>query len=239
MNGAGPSSTGEPVRVRLRYAAFETFIDKFAPNVTRGGIFLASRTPRAVGDEFAFEVLLSGGEVALTGEGRVTWVKPYDPTTPNRAHGMGVQFMRLDAHSRDIVNRMLARKAAAASGSMPGRPMAGMSGASGTFADGLPAARIDTNVDLAAELGVDEGQVKRALERYRMSAGRGAAEIDDLEALLRPEPAAPASLPQALLELPRMLDPAARRRTGALRPLAELFPSLAAPPPSDDVEKPK
>jgi len=48
--------------VRLRYAAFETFIEKFAPNVTRGGLFLASRTPRPIGEEFQFEVQLAGGE---------------------------------------------------------------------------------------------------------------------------------------------------------------------------------
>src|ERR1700690_1333818 len=146
-----------PVRVRLRYAAFETFIEKFASNVTRGGVFLASRSPRPVGEVFAFEVLLEGGEVALAGDGKVTWVKEYDPALPNRPHGMGVQFLRLDAPSRDAVNRMLARKASGSSGAV--HAPAAAAGAAGQKRDSngaSGAARIDTNVDLAAELGIDE-----------------------------------------------------------------------------------
>ena len=151
--------------MRLRYAAFETFIEKFAPNVTRGGLFLASRTPRPVGEVFQFEVQLAGGEVALSGDGKVTWVREFDPAAPNKPHGMGVQFLRLDAPSREVVNQMLARKAAGNSGAVrvpmaaPGSGRA-RSGANGTAA---PEARIDTSVDLAAELGIDETRLKRAL----------------------------------------------------------------------------
>jgi uncharacterized protein (TIGR02266 family) len=230
LTGAAPG----PVRVRLRYAAFETFIEKFAPNVTRGGVFLASRTPRPVGEVFAFEVLLEGGEVALAGDGKVTWVKEYDPALPNRPHGMGVQFLRLDAPSRDAINRMLARKAAGNSGAvrvpMSGAASAGhKSGANGAV---VPPARIDTSVDLAAELGVDETSLRRAVDRNWVGSNRASGEIDDLEALLRPEPAETISLQQALAELPRLLDSGARRRSGAFRPLGEMLP--AAPPKNDD-----
>ncbi|HZL19263.1 MAG TPA: TIGR02266 family protein [Polyangia bacterium] len=225
-----------PVRVRLRYAAFETFLDKFAPNVTRGGVFLASRTPRPVGEVFAFEVLLEGGEVALSGDGKVTWVKELDPAQPNRPHGMGVQFLRLDAPSRDAVNRMLARKAAGNPGvvraPLPNAASGGhRSGPSGVVA---PAPRIDTNVDLAAELGVDETRLRRAVDRNWLGGSRASGEIEELEALLRPEPVETVTLQQALAELPRLLDPGARRRSGAFRPLAEMFPALTPPPKSED-----
>jgi len=33
------------VRIQLRYPDEATFIHRFAPNVTRGGIFIASRSP--------------------------------------------------------------------------------------------------------------------------------------------------------------------------------------------------
>jgi len=235
-----PGAAPVPVRVRLRYAAFETFIEKFAPNVTRGGVFLASRTPRPVGEVFAFEVLLEGGEVALAGDGKVTWVKAYDPALPNRPHGMGVQFLRLDALSRDAVNRMLARKASGNSGAVR-VPMSGAaSGGHRGGANGAVAAapRIDTNVDLAAELGVDETKLRRAVDRNWVGGNRSAGEIDDLEALLRPEAVETVTLQQALAELPRLLDSGARRRSGAFRPLGEMLP--AAPPPAkpDDPNDP-
>ena len=105
-------SSTAPVRIRLRFASFDAFIDKFAPNVTRGGVFIASRTPLPIGATFAFEIQLAGGEVALAGDGKVTWVKAFDPAAPQKPHGMGVQFLRLDNPSRELLNKILARKAA-------------------------------------------------------------------------------------------------------------------------------
>jgi molecular chaperone DnaK len=230
-----------PVRVRLRYAAFETFIEKFAPNVTRGGLFLASREPRPVGDVFAFEVLLAGGEVALSGEGKVTWVRAFDPAAPQKPHGMGVQFLRLDAPSRDLVNRMLARKAAALAAAQSGgvREPAAASGpapggrrANGTSTTG-PLPTVDPNVDIAAELGVDEARLRRAVERNWLAPGRAASELEELESLLRPESAETVTPTQALAELPRLLEGAVRRPTGALRPLADLLSPEPPPPPGE------
>jgi uncharacterized protein (TIGR02266 family) len=224
-----------PVRVRLRYAAFETFIEKFAPNVTRGGVFLASRSPRPVGETFPFEVLLEGGEVALAGDGKVTWVKEYDPALPTRPHGMGVQFLRLDAPSRDAVNRMLARKASGNSGVV--RVPMSTSGPNSTGPRSVPngvaaaAARVDTNVDLAAELGIDETRLRRAVDRNWLGSNRASDEVDELEALLRPEPVEPVSIAQALAELPRLLESGTRRRSGAFRPLGEMF--TPTPKPQD------
>ena len=101
------------VRVRLRYPDLETFIERFAPNVTRGGIFLASRAPRPEGDVFHFEVQLADGAVALSGEGKVIWVKAFDPAEPQKPHGMGVQFVQIDAGSRETLNRILQIKGTA------------------------------------------------------------------------------------------------------------------------------
>ena len=228
--------------MRLRYAAFETFIEKFAPNVTRGGLFLASRTPRPIGEEFQFEVQLAGGEVALAGDGKVTWVREFDPAAPNKPHGMGVQFLRLDAPSREVVNQMLARKAGSTTGATGGSgnysgairvPMpAGSSGAARSGANGMssPAARVDTSVDLASEMGIDEVRLKRAVERNWLGNGRASGEADELEALLRPEAIEPVSLAQALAELPRLLDPPARRMTGGFRPLGDHLGGQMTPP---------
>jgi uncharacterized protein (TIGR02266 family) len=216
-------SSTAPIRIRLRFASFDAFIDKFAPNVTRGGVFIASRTPLPVGQTFAFEIQLAGGEVALAGDGKVTWTKAYDPAAPQKPHGMGVQFLRLDAPSRDLLNKMLARKAAA--GAAPGKPM-GMAGSGAirtTGANGTVQPRVDTNVDLASEFGVDEAQLRRAVDRNWLGGGKAAGEIDELENLLKPEPVEQVSIAQALAELPRLLDPGAARRrmSGALRPVGD------------------
>jgi uncharacterized protein (TIGR02266 family) len=225
-------SSTAPVRIRLRYASFDAFIDKFAPNVTRGGVFVASRTPLQIGATFAFEIQLAGGEVALAGDGKVTWVKAFDPAAPQKPHGMGVQFLRLDNPSRELLNKILARKAAMG-GAAARTPMAmGGSGAHRIGTNGTAQPKIDTSVDLASEFGVDEARLRRAVDRNWLGAGKAAGEIDELEKLLKPEPLEPVSIAQALAELPRLLsDSGARRRmSGAFRPIGDPPPARGDKP---------
>jgi uncharacterized protein (TIGR02266 family) len=216
-------SSTQPVRIRLRFASFDALIDKFAPNVTRGGVFIASRTPLPIGSTFAFEIQLAGGEVALAGDGKVTWVKAFDPATPHKPHGMGVQFLRLDNPSRELLNKILARKAAAAAPGAAARapmPMAG-SGAYRIGTNGTAQPKVDTSVDLASEFGVDEARLRRAVDRNWLGANKVAGEVDELENLLKPEPVEPVSIAQALVELPRLLSEngaaRVRRMSGAVR----------------------
>ena len=216
------------VRVRLRYTDLDTFIEKFAPNVTRGGIFLASKAPRAVGEVFHFEVQLATGAVALAGEGKVIWVKPFDAAEPQKPHGMGVQFVQVDPGSRATLDRILQVKSARPAGAGPARPTQPHAtlarGAAGAASNGR--ARVDTNVDLAAEYGIDEATLRRVIDRNWTLGPRGG---EDVEALLRPDPAEPpAGLAEALAELPRLLNPNARHRSGAQRVLESLAREKAA-----------
>ena len=218
------------VRIRLRYADLDVFVEKFAPNVTRGGLFLASRNVHPVGALIDFQIQLVNGEVALAGQGKVTWVKEFDASQPNRPYGMGVQFVNVGSPSRAVLARLLRTKSGAvpatggltgahatlgAGGNSGGGPAAG--GAAG-WANGrtvVPPPRvppIDTSVDLASELGVDDAAVRFALDRRRSI---GARPDDDLADLLRRDPLEPATIGQALADLPRLLDPQNSRRRGA------------------------
>ena len=102
------------MRIKLKYPDVETFIQKYAVNISRGGIFIATRTPKPVGTSLKFEFLLAAGESGLSiirGEGQVLWTREFDPTQPGKAHGMGVKFTRLDGESQAIVDRALAFRA--------------------------------------------------------------------------------------------------------------------------------
>jgi len=216
-----------PVRIRLRFASFDAFIEKFAPNVTRGGVFIASRTPLPIGSTFAFEIQLAGGEVALAGDGKVTWVKAFDPAAPTKPHGMGVQFLRLDNPSRELLNKILARKAApGGSGAVRAPVAAAASGAHRPGTNGTaPHPKIDTNVDLATEFGVDEARLRRTVDRHWLGAGKAAGEMDELENLLKPDTIEQVTVAQALAGLGRLLDPnTSRRSSGAFRPVGDAAP---------------
>ena len=47
------------MRIRLKYPDVETFISKYAVNISRGGIFIATKTPKAVGTHLKFEFMLA------------------------------------------------------------------------------------------------------------------------------------------------------------------------------------
>jgi uncharacterized protein (TIGR02266 family) len=220
------SSTGT-VRVRLRYTDLDTFIERFAPNVTRGGIFLASRTPRAEGELFFFEVQLADGAVALAGEGKVIWVKAYNPAEPQKPHGMGVQFVQIDPGSRDTLDRILQikqgpRGPGASGRGTPANPTLQRVGTRAGQRPGVGGlngnghAHVDTNVDLAAEYGIEEASLRRIIDR---NWALGPRADDNIEDLLKPEPVEAATLAQALAELPRLLDPSPRHRSGPLAAL--------------------
>ncbi len=203
-----------PVRVRLRYPDVDSFCEKFAPNVTRGGVFLASRDPRPVGSVIRFEVCLMDGTPVLAGEGKVTWVKEFNPAEPGKPHGMGVQFLGIDPASKTVLDRVLrireadgARRTGTQLG-VPTVPIGGSGPAGATPVRGVPI----TEAVIGEFDRVEESALRRVVDRARILANR----TDDIEALLRSEPADTATLASALAELPRYLG-SGRRGTGLFR----------------------
>jgi len=100
-----PPPLDASVRLHLKCPDAEDFVERFAPNVTRGGIFLPTRDARAVGATIRFEIALLDDTVVFAGEGVVTWAKP---------KGIGVKFTTLDRATEPILERLLSRRAAAA-----------------------------------------------------------------------------------------------------------------------------
>jgi molecular chaperone DnaK len=97
--------------LKLSYGSVDEFVERFASNVSRGGLFIRTREPRPIGTHLAFELRLAGGETALKGEGIVRWIQQENPGAhPPAAPGMGVQFTALEAASREVVERIVARK---------------------------------------------------------------------------------------------------------------------------------
>src|SRR6187551_1285241 len=106
------------VRLHLKCSDAEDFVARFAPNVTRGGVFLPTQDAREVGASIRFEIALLDDAVVFAGEGEVTWAKP---------KGMGVKFTTLDPATEPMLERLLARRLAgeqisAAPPPLPARP---------------------------------------------------------------------------------------------------------------------
>ena len=91
------------LRIKLRYQDVDTFIDKFAINLSRGGMFIASRSPKAIGTEIRFELKLADTSTVISGVGVVRWTRDFDPEKPRSAHGMGIEFVELSENSKSII----------------------------------------------------------------------------------------------------------------------------------------
>ncbi|HUL59260.1 MAG TPA: TIGR02266 family protein [Anaeromyxobacteraceae bacterium] len=115
MEGSSDNRSGQrlPVGllVRLSYGTVEEFVDRFAVNISRGGLFIRSRDPKPVGTRVAFELKLATGDTVVRGQGVVRWIQAEVPAShPPKSPGMGVQFTALDEPSRALVERMVTLK---------------------------------------------------------------------------------------------------------------------------------
>jgi hypothetical protein len=98
------------LRIKLRYPDAATFVEKFAINVGRSGLFLATRGLQPLGAELRFELRLLDDQVVLAGVGRVSAVYEPRDDRPEAPYGMAIEFMRVTRESRDLVLRMLERR---------------------------------------------------------------------------------------------------------------------------------
>ncbi|MFT3842484.1 MAG: TIGR02266 family protein [Myxococcaceae bacterium] len=101
------ANDAKPIALRIKLP-FETeveFVERYGPHVAKGGIFIATRAPRAVGTPISFELVLNSGIRLMRGEGLVHEVHQEQDRT-----GMMVRFTRLDARSKQLIDRIVAHR---------------------------------------------------------------------------------------------------------------------------------
>jgi uncharacterized protein (TIGR02266 family) len=110
-----------PVTLKIKFKSetLEQFIERYAVDVSQGGIFIRTKEPLAVGTQMKFEFQLRDASPLIAGEGTVVWTRENDPSRPAIAPGMGVRFDRLADGSQGILERILTEKAKQA----PQRPI--------------------------------------------------------------------------------------------------------------------
>lgn len=110
-----------PVTLKIKFKSetLDQFIERYAVDVSQGGIFIRTKEPLAVGTQMKFEFQLRDASPLIAGEGTVVWTRENDPSRPAIAPGMGVRFDRLADGSQGILERILTEKAKQA----PQRPL--------------------------------------------------------------------------------------------------------------------
>ena len=95
------------LRIKLRFRNVDTFISKFATNISSTGMFISSRKPREAGTQLRFELRLADDSTIIAGKGRVVWVREYDADKPKEPHGMGIEFVSLNKGSRELIAKIV------------------------------------------------------------------------------------------------------------------------------------
>src|SRR5688572_6460174 len=95
------------LRIKLRYDDLETFVERFAANIGKAGLFVHSRTPRPVATEVKFELRLADDKPILVGIGKVRESRMPDSDRPREPSGMMIAFTRVTRESRDLFLRVL------------------------------------------------------------------------------------------------------------------------------------
>jgi uncharacterized protein (TIGR02266 family) len=98
------------LQVRFDCLTVEEFIEKHSNDLSRGGIFVRTPQPLAVGKAVHLDLQLRDGSAFIAGEGTIFWSREPDPTRAESEPGMGVRFGRLTAQSQQMLSYLLTEK---------------------------------------------------------------------------------------------------------------------------------
>lgn len=93
-------------RVQFKFDRFSGFISEYSANISPGGMFLRTRTPRPPGTMLDLEFRLGDGFELIRGRGEVIWARAEDEGS-SRPAGMGIRFLELSEGSRDLIYRIV------------------------------------------------------------------------------------------------------------------------------------
>ncbi len=90
----------------VAYRTVDGFITDWAVNISKGGIFINTRTPLAVGTLVRLIISLPDAAFPFDLTGRVTRVHEYDNST-NLVPGMGLEFVEVDDDNKVRIERFV------------------------------------------------------------------------------------------------------------------------------------
>lgn len=98
------------LKVRFKSATVDEFIEQYSRDISRGGIFIKSKTPMSVGTLLKFEFQLKDESRLIHGVGRVVWKRDESETANGSPPGMGIKFIKMDPESRTLVEKIVSTR---------------------------------------------------------------------------------------------------------------------------------
>lgn len=96
-----------PLRVEITYESEHNFFTGMTENISQGGLFIATHSPRPLGDSIDVTFTLPGVGQAVQLLGRVKWVREYNAATPEVIAGMGIEFVILGEREKRLIEAFI------------------------------------------------------------------------------------------------------------------------------------
>ena len=95
------------VKIRYKSANVDEFVEHYSKDISKGGVFIKTNKPLAIGTLLKFEFQLRDQSSVIRGVGRVAWKRDETNETPQSPSGMGVKFVKMDSESRGVVHKIV------------------------------------------------------------------------------------------------------------------------------------
>ena len=99
--------------VQFRSDDYDQFFEKYAGDISLGGIFIATDHPREMGSMVYFQFTTKTDGPLIEGLGSVVRVTDGEGGEPR---GIGIEFLSLDDQSRSQIHRLIAERESAEKG---------------------------------------------------------------------------------------------------------------------------
>jgi type IV pilus assembly protein PilZ len=97
------------ITLRVDYKRLNTFFADYTNNISKGGTFIRTLKPLAVGTEFLFVLSLPAPTEQLELTGEVKWLVTEEEATADKPAGMGIKFKFASDDDRVRVHQFVKR----------------------------------------------------------------------------------------------------------------------------------
>jgi type IV pilus assembly protein PilZ len=100
-------STRMAIELTVEYKRLNAFFADYTKNISRGGTFIRTDKPLAIGTDFVFKLHVPNLPEPLALRGRVQWIVEPPEATPEQEAGMGIGFVwESEAERERIANHV-------------------------------------------------------------------------------------------------------------------------------------
>ena len=98
--------------IQYRFDTLEDFLSEYSTDISMGGMFIRTDTPKDEGTLVYLQFYLRDGAKLIEGLGRVVRVNSTQPAVDNVAAGMGIEFINFDEESMELIRQIVERNMA-------------------------------------------------------------------------------------------------------------------------------